>query len=233
MNDFVDMPSTMWTLLTRARDGNAGELDVLLRQYRPPVLAFVRSLVRDPEEAEDVAQEVFVTVLQDGILAKADRLKGKFRSLLLAVARHVVSERWRARTALKRGGTQRPLSLDHADSSGGIPLRNRLEAPVAADLEFDTLWVDNLIRIGMNRLREQSTREGTGYFDALFAVVNDGAAYAEIAERLGVTITDVKNYVHQARLKLRRFILQEIHSYSPSREAAQAEIDYLMKLLEP
>jgi len=232
MDDFVEMPSTMWTLLTRAREGNAGELDFLLRQYRPPVLAFVRSLVRDPEEAEDVTQEVFVTVLQDGVLAKADRLKGRFRSLLLAVARHVVSERWRARTALKRGGNQRPLSLDRVDAAGDLPLRNQIEAP-AADLEFDTLWVDNLIRIGMNRLREQSAKEGTSYFDALFAVVNDGAAYAEIAERMGVSIHDVKNYVHQARLRLRRYLLQEIHSYSPSRDAAQAEIEYLLKLLEP
>jgi len=232
MDDYVEMPSTMWTLLSRAREGNAGELDSLLRQYRPPVLAFVRTLVRDPEEAEDVTQEVFVTVLQDGILAKADRLKGKFRSLLLAVARHVISERWRARTALKRGGNQRPLSLDRADASGELPLRNQIEAP-AADLEFDTLWVDNLIRIGMNRLREQSEKEGTSYFDALFAVVNDGAAYAEIAERMGVSIHDVKNYVHQARLRLRRYLLQEIHSYSPSRDAAQAEIEYLLKLLEP
>ena len=232
MDDFVEMPSTMWTLLTRAREGSVGELDLLLRQYRPPVLAFIKSLVRDPEEAEDVTQEVFVTVLQDGILAKADRLKGKFRSLLLAVARHVVSERWRARTALKRGGNQRPLSLDAASGPGDLPLRNQIEAPVA-DLEFDTLWVDNLIRIGMNRLREQSAKEGTSYFDALFAVVNDGAAYAEIAEKMGISIHDVKNYVHQARLRLRRFLLQEIHSYSPSREAAQAEIDYLLKLLEP
>jgi RNA polymerase sigma-70 factor (ECF subfamily) len=232
MDEFVEMPSTMWTLLTRAREGNAGELDLLLRQYRPPVLAFVRSLVRDPEEAEDVTQEVFVTVLQDGILTKADRLKGRFRSLLLAVARHVVSERWRARTALKRGGNQRPLSLDRIDAPGDLPLRNQIEAP-AADLEFDTLWVDNLIRIGMNRLREQSAKERTSYFDALFAVVNDGAAYAEIAERMGVSIHDVKNYVHQARLRLRRYLLQEIHSYSPSRDAAQAEIEYLLKLLEP
>jgi RNA polymerase sigma factor (sigma-70 family) len=232
MDDYVEMPSTMWTLLSRAREGNAGELDSLLRQYRPPVLAFVRTLVRDPEEAEDVTQEVFVTVLQDGILAKADRLKGKFRSLLLAVARHVISERWRARTALKRGGNQRPLSLDRADASGELPLRNQIEAP-AADLEFDTLWVDNLIRIGMNRLREQSEKEGTSYFDALFAVVNDGAAYSEIAAKLGVSVHDVKNYVHQARLKLRRYLLQEIHSYSPSKDAAQVEIDYLLKLLEP
>jgi len=233
MEDFVEMPSTMWTLLTRARDGSPGELDALLRQYRPPVLAFVRTLVRDPEEAEDITQEVFVTVLQDGILAKADRLKGKFRSLLLAVARHVVSERWRARTALKRGGNQRPLSLDSVASPDDLPLRSMIEAPSPGDVEFDTLWVDNLIRIGMNRLREQSAKEGTSYFDALFAVVNDGAAYAEIAERLGVSVTDVKNYVHQARLKLRRYLLQEIHSYSPSRDAAQAEIDYLLKLLEP
>lgn len=231
MDEFAEMPSTMWTLLTRAREGELGELDSLLKQYRPPVLAFVRSLVRDPEEAEDVTQEVFVTFLQDGVLEKADRLKGKFRSLLLAVARHVVSERWRARTALKRGGTRRPLSLDQASAPDDLQLRNQIEAPAAADPEFDSLWVENLIRIGMNRLREQSLKDGTSYFDALFAVVNDGAAYAVIAEKLGVGVNDVKNYVHQARLKLRRYLLQEIHSYSPTRDAAQAEIDYLLRLL--
>jgi RNA polymerase sigma-70 factor (ECF subfamily) len=228
MAPFVDMPSTIWALVGRARAGNPEELDGLLRKYRPPVLSFVRSSVRDPEEAEDITQEVFVTLVQDEVLSKADPAKGKFRSLLLAVARHVISGRRRSETALRRGGGRRPVSLDagRAEST-----RLRIEGLIAAPAEdesFDALWVDNLVRLAMNRLREDHAR----YFDALFSHANHGLGYEEIGRRLGISVTDVKNYLHQARLRLRRFILQEIQAYSHSRGECEAELAYLRKFLE-
>jgi len=232
MADRVEMPSTMWTLIGKARGGDEEELDRLLRKYRPPVLAFVRNAVRDPEEAEDVVQEAFVILVQDEVLAKADRAKGKFRSLLLAVTRHVISARRRSASALRRGGGRRPLSLSSAPrESVDLLLENLVQAP-SADDAFDTLWVENLVRLAMNRVREECLRDGTRHFEALFAHVNDGLEYAGIAEKLDVSVTDVKNYVHQARVRLRRYVLQEIRGYSSSGTECEAEVAYLMKFLE-
>lgn len=232
MAEYVDMPSTMWTSIAKARAGDAEELDRLLRQYRPPVLAFVRNTIRDSEDAEDVTQEIFIALVKDQVLSRVDPGKGKFRTLLLAVSRHLISMRRRSDTALRRGGGRRTLSLDAPPSAAAdSPLGGQIAAPEGAD-GFDALWVENLVRLAMNKLRLQSMKEQTAYFDALFAHVNDGLGYADVAKKLGVTVTDVKNYVHQARLKLRRFVLQEIQVYSSSRTEYEAEVAYLMKFLE-
>lgn len=228
MPDYVDMPTTLWTLIGRARGGDAGELDRLLRRYWPPVLAFVRNSIRDRGEAEDVVQEVFLTILRDGVLDKADRGRGKFRSLVLAVARYTLSARHRAGNALKRGGGARPLPLDAQD---GASLENHLEA-ASEDESFDALWVENLVRLGMARVREECRKDGTRYFEALFAHVNDGLDYEGISRKLQVSGSDVKNWIHQARLRLRRHILQEIQDYSTSRTDWEAEVAYLRKFLE-
>jgi len=232
MAEYVNMPSTMWALIGRARSGDVREFDQLLRKYRPPVLSFVRNAVRDPEEAEDVTQEVFVTLVRDEVLATADPAKGKFRSLLLSLARHVISGRRRSETAQRRGGGRKPLSLDDArGESTRLRLADLVEAP-SEDAAFDALWVENLVRLAMNRLREEGRPGQPPYFEALFAHANDGLGYDDLAKKLRVTVTDIKNYLHQARLRLRRFVLQEIQDYSTSRTEYQAEMAYLMKFLE-
>jgi RNA polymerase sigma factor (sigma-70 family) len=232
MAEYIEMPSTMWMVIAKARAGDIDELDRLLRYYRPPVLSFIRNKIQDADEAEDVTQEVFVTLVQDDVLARVDPSKGKFRTLLLSVARHVLSERRRSETAVKRGSGRKPISLDApAGPSTEMPLGGLVPAPTE-DAAFDALWVENLVRLAMARLRDLSLKEGTSHFDALFAHVNDGLAYADIAQKLGVTVTDVKNYVHQARLRLRRLVLQEIQSYSASRAEYEEEVAYLMKLVE-
>lgn len=232
MAEFVDMPSTMWVVIAKARAGDMEELDRLLRYYRPPVLSFIRNRIPDADEAEDVTQEVFVTLVQDDVLSRVDPSKGKFRTLLLAVVRHVLSERRRSDTAVKRGSGRKPVSLDApAGPSAEASLGGLIAAP-SEDAAFDALWVENLVRLAMNQLRGMSLKEGTRHFEALFAHVSDGLSYSDIAAKMGVTVTDVKNYVHQARLRLRRLVLQEIQSYSASRAEYEEEVAYLMKLME-
>lgn len=232
MADPGEMPSTIWTLIGNARAGDRAELNLLLRKYRPPILASIRKTIRDPEEAEDIVQQVLVTLVEDDILAKADRAKGRFRCLLWAVTRHVISERRRSDAAVKRGGGQKPMSLSTAKGdSANLLIENLIEAP-SVDETFDALWVDNLVRLGMSRLREDCRKNQTSYFGALFAYVNDGLDYADIARKFSVTVTDVKNYLHQARASLRRFVLEEIQAYSSSRSEYDAEVAYMMKFLE-
>lgn len=234
MAEYVDMPSTMWTSIARAKEGDVVELDRLLRRYRPPVLAFVRNSIRDRDEAEDVTQEIFIALVKEGVLLRVDPEKGKFRHLLLAVARHLLSMKRRSESAARRGGGRKPLSLDApATLASEDPLAARIAAPEDPDMGgFDTLWVENLVRLAMGRLRDQSRCEGTKHFDALYHHVNDGLGYADIARKLGIEVTDVKNCVYQARLRLRRFVLQEIQDYSATRAEYDAEVAYLMKLLE-
>lgn len=219
------MPSTMWTVIARARQGGQDALDALLRKYRSPILAFVRNAGFGPDEAEDLTQEVFLTVIGDDVLAKADQSRGKFRSLLLAITRHTISSRRR------RDGDRRPVRLDPGEPEDRPRLEDLLAAPDTDDT-FDPLWIENLVRIGMNRLREECDKDGTPYLRALLMHTSDELGYPEIAARLGVSETDVKNYLHRARVMLKRHVLKEVQEYSSSRSEYESEVSYLMRFLQ-
>lgn len=52
----VELPTTLWTALRRAREDPA-TLDVLLRAYHPPILAYLRNQGLSEPDAEEVAQD--------------------------------------------------------------------------------------------------------------------------------------------------------------------------------
>lgn len=64
--------------------GDPASLDALLHQYWSPVLSYVRSLIGDPDAAEDIAQEAFL-YLWEG--RERWRPEGSVRALLCRVAR--------------------------------------------------------------------------------------------------------------------------------------------------
>lgn len=134
-------PTTIWTTIHRAGDQDAGALQSVALQYRQPVLEFVRRRGFQGNDAEDICQDVFVRMLQGGVLAKADENRGRFRSLLLAVTTRVIQDRLRKR---------RDLPVEDLD-------------PGHVDEEFDRGWALHLTERAMDRLREQ----GSPYYEVL------------------------------------------------------------------
>src|SRR6185369_16091564 len=110
--------TTHWSLVVAAA-GQEGEkpraaLEELCQAYWYPIYAFIRRRGNSADDARDLTQEFFATLLEKGYLADADPERGRFRSFLLtAVARFVTKEREKA-AAQKRGGGRKPLSLDFA-----------------------------------------------------------------------------------------------------------------------
>ena len=102
--------TTHWSLIAAAT-GDGGEqaqaaLEEVCRAYWYPVYAFIRRRGQPAEDAGDLTQAFFATLLEKEYLADADRERGRFRAFLLtAVARFVAKERDKA-AAQKRGGGQ-------------------------------------------------------------------------------------------------------------------------------
>src|SRR5271165_7579667 len=80
--------TTRWTLVTAsARDqSQAGRtaLAALCQIYWYPLYAFARGRGHTPHDAQDLTQGFFLQILENRALSQVDRLKGKFRSFLLA-----------------------------------------------------------------------------------------------------------------------------------------------------
>lgn len=134
-------PTTIWTTIRQAGEDDATALEAFASRYQSPVHAFVRTRGFRGSDADDICQDVFVRVLKGRVLSKADRDRGRFRSLLLSVTMHVIQDR----------------------------LRKRSEAPFAEleppdrDPDFDEGWVLHLTTRAMDQLREQ----GSPYYQIL------------------------------------------------------------------
>ncbi len=207
-----DFQSTLWTLIRGADRGDEAALREFALKYRTPVVAYVtrRGFAR---EADDLAQEVFLRVFQDRVLSKADPSRGRFRSLLLSVTRHVIGHHVERQLARKRG----------AGEVG--PLEGVEPAAPASDEAFDREWVGHLIEVALARL----AREHPAYHEALRRFLLEDASAAEAARALGRSEQDVHNHLHRGRKKLADYLREQVRDYSSSRADYDEELDYLSR----
>ncbi len=166
----------------RLASGDPSALDALLQDYWVPVVNYVRSLVDDPDVAEDIAQEAFLHLWEGRGRWRAE---GSARALLCRVARsralnHLRHDRVRARAgplidAMRPAGHQNPTPLQVLEQ---VELRSALQEAV------DAL---------PPRRREVFI---LGY---VFA-----CRHAEVAEILGISEQTVRNQMSSALADLRR-----------------------------
>jgi len=134
-------PTTVWTTIREAGESGREALEAFATAYRGPVLRYLERRGFEPNEAEDVCQEVFLRLLRSELLSRADARYGRFRSLLVAVVHNTIGDRLRKR----RDATDAELE------------------PVYSDPDFDREWVLELVERALKRLRE----EGSPYYEVL------------------------------------------------------------------
>jgi DNA-directed RNA polymerase specialized sigma24 family protein len=105
--------TTRWTIVMREAQGGQSALAELCRLYWYPLYIFARRRWYSPDDAQDLTQGFFLHVVEHRALTGIDRLKGKFRSFLLAFQNHLSDAGDRARR-LKRGGDKEFVQLDIA-----------------------------------------------------------------------------------------------------------------------
>jgi len=88
--------TTRWTIVMRAAQsqaqGGQSALAELCRLYWYPLYIFARRRGHSPDDAQDLTQGFFLHVVEHRALTEVDRLKGKFRSFLLASFQNHLSD---------------------------------------------------------------------------------------------------------------------------------------------
>src|SRR5271157_6669534 len=199
--------TTRWTIVMRAAQsqaqGGQSALAELCRLYWYPLYIFARRRGHSPDDAQDLTQGFFLHLLGQRALAGVDRLKGKFRSFLLASFQNHLSDQADRARRLKRGGDKEFVELDAEEAEE----RYRLE-PVeclTAEKLFDALWAMTLLAEALKRLRQEYALQGkTSKFEALKVFLDpaNGAAlpsYEEVGNRLQVSTGAVKTLIHRLR----------------------------------
>ena len=212
--------TTIWSSIRLARDGQPTAVGDFVGRYREPVHSYFRRQGFSEEDAEDLCQEVFMLLVKDDLLGRAERERGRFRNFLLGVTRNVSRNALRARQAERRGGGTEPMSLDTLDDFPGIR---------ETDDAFDRDW----IRLVIQRALDVLSRRHAEAHRVMSLLVESRATYADIAKTLGLDEKQVDNKIQQARTLLGELMRAEVAAYCGSREEFDDEIAILKKFLAP
>jgi DNA-directed RNA polymerase specialized sigma24 family protein len=210
--------TTRWTLvMASAHDqSQAGRaaLAALCQTYWYPLYAFARRRGHSPPDAQDLTQGFFLHILEHQTLSQVDRLKGKFRSFLLACFQNYVSVEAQRTHRLKRGGNCRFVFLDLESAEN----RYRLEPTdyLTAETIFEARWALTLLTHAMMVLRLEYLAKGKeSDFDTLKAFIGIGesrpqTSYEEAAKTLDIGIGTVKTLIYRLRKQYLAVVREEV-----------------------
>lgn len=231
-------PTTRWEQIdaaARDRTASGGSFLAICRAYWYPIYAFIRSRGHQPEDAADLTQAYFTRLIEGRLLERADRERGRFRTLLRTDCRHFLADIGDRARAAKRGGGKVPLSLDAAAAEQ----RYHLEPAVGYDPEqlFDRAWALDVLARAMSRLEREEHEAGRGEaFEVLSGVLagpSTDAPYAALAESLGTTAVAVEAAVRRLRGRYRRALRATIAETRliPTEDEIDEEIEDLFAAL--
>ena len=149
--------TTRWTIVMRAAQsqaqGGQSALAELCRVYWYPLYIFARRRGHSPDDAQDLTQSFFLHLLEHRALTGLDRLKGKFRSFLLASFQNHLSDAVDHARRLKRGGDKEIVHLDAEEAEE----RYRLEPveSLTAERIFDARWAMTVLGEALKQLRQE------------------------------------------------------------------------------
>ena len=229
--------TTRWTQVLAAQGSSmhAGTaLAELCAAYYAPVQSSIARTAHDLGDARDLTQEFFARLLAGGVIAGAEREKGRFRGYLLgAVKHHLADTRDRLRAA-KRGAQHEHVPLvSGTDTSPG----NERSAPEAQapDSFFDRQWGVAVLDRALAALAAEHDQQGSAdQFQVLKRWLTGDAAdvsQAEAAARLGLNDGAVKVAIHRLRRRFRDLVNAEIAQTVSTEKEVREELRYLIEVV--
>ena len=227
-------PSTRWSLVRRAGDTGPearAAFDELCGAYWYPLFAYLRRSGTSTEDAADLVQGLFTSLLERGSLGSLDEEGARFRSWLLAVLRHHVLDARAREHADKRGGGQPVFSLDLEDAEGRYGHEPAdLSDPAAL---FDRAWAVEVLARGRVRLAEEYASSGRGNTFTVLAPTLEGEPLdrEEAAGALGLSKVALRVAVHRLRTRYQEQLLEEVRDTLGPGEEPGTELRALVEAL--
>jgi RNA polymerase sigma-70 factor, ECF subfamily len=178
-------------LLRLIGQGSKEALSTLFRRHCRQIWTIGRRILRDPAEAEDLVQEVFLYLYRRSALY--DSAKGSAHSWLIQVT--YTQALWRRRKLKSRGFYELPSPVDAN--------KTKLQNCPTYDGSVEGLFGRN----GWRRLQELLTDEQR---ETLRLHFFEGYTFAEIAEKLGESYGNVRNHHYRGLEKLRKGLADNV-----------------------
>jgi len=178
-------------IVERCRRGDALAWEALVRRYQARVYGVAFHYLRDPEEARDLAQDVFIKVYRN-----LDSFTGDaFLPWLLRMARNAAIDRIRRKKA-------RPPAED-------VPVEENISLAADGPSPEDSWLSDSkkrLVHRAMGHMSDQNR-------EMILLKEIQGLNLQEIADLLDVPLGTVKSRSNRARIELARKVVELDPSY--------------------
>jgi len=126
-------------LMMRFQSGDRAAFAALVRRHKTAIYNFILRQIRTPAAAEDLAQDVFVKIVQNAADFKHE---ARFTTWAYTVARNVCIDH------LRKMSLRRHPSLDHSDSGEGPTLGERTaDSRPGASVDRSAIGAELAVRI--------------------------------------------------------------------------------------
>jgi DNA-directed RNA polymerase specialized sigma24 family protein len=231
--------TTRWTLVLSSAQSQEETAKAALAElcgiYWYPIYSFARRRGYSADDAQDYTQGFFLHLLEHRALTQVDRLKGKFRSFLLASFQNYISNQAQRAHSLKRGAEYEFVSLDWETAE----TRYRLEPAdyLTAEIIFDARWAMTLLEHVMTQVERIYAAQGkSSTFEALKMFLRLGDSrplptYEEMSQKLNIGVPSVKTLVHRLRKRYSTILREEVARTVSDPGEVDAEIHALCDAL--
>lgn len=166
-------------LMLKFKEGDVSAFETLMRKYKKQVLNVVYRYLGNSNEAEDIAQEVFIKVYQGGSNYKPT---AKFFTWLYRITANLCTDYRRKK---------KPVFVQMDDKE--------LAAKERADGRVEEKRIEEIVRNALDKLPAQQR---------IAVVLNryDELTMEEIADVLKMPVNTVKSLIHRAKISLKNYI---------------------------
>lgn len=220
--------------MARVRDGidsktREAALESLCSQYWKPLFIYVIKQGHSPEDAKDIVQDFFASILEKQMFAQADPGRGKLRSFLVHALKCELADVHRSKATRKRGGHVSWIPLD----TEAVEIIDTSRTP---EEEFDHHWARVLVDSCLLRLRADYEKRGQSeIFDLLRPALVPGGGWSASSASgpLGKSDGATRVALTRMRKKFGQILLDEVEATLLPGDDAREEVRHLLKALSP
>ncbi|MCC6678149.1 MAG: hypothetical protein IT436_13490 [Phycisphaerales bacterium] len=183
--------TTHWTLLAALHKGDEADhrrvFDELVRNYWPPVYAFLQAARHPPDRAAELTQAFFVEVVfQRGLFERADHRSGRLRTLLLTALNRFLIDQHRRLQARPEGHAVQ-LGDHRAEDQ-----RHPVDPSATPDAAFHQRWMVGLLEEALRRAEHHYRSTGKpGHWMLFEARILHPAAHGMTAPALAAAAEEM------------------------------------------
>jgi RNA polymerase sigma-70 factor, ECF subfamily len=177
------------SLMLRVKRGDMAAFEALVEKYKQPVTNLAWRTLGDPDEAEDLAQNVFIQVYRSAARYEAS---AKFTTWLFTIARNLCLNEIRRRSRHPSEPLEPAVETDdtpqrqYEDPKTTVPPEALLQTELAQQIEKALAGLPENQRTAILLFRE------------------DDMSYETIAKILGTSLSATKSLIHRGRETLKQ-----------------------------